>query len=87
MVKAKSSASKSECSSRREPALTSTNSRWSELTSAATEFTARCRILRTAGCFRADLHPDLKADFILADGMRDPLLPRLLSGQIPIGDN
>ena len=31
--------------------------------------------------FRADLHPDLKADFILANGMRDLLLLRLLWGR------
>jgi len=56
-------------SSRREEALTSFASvSMSLLTSAATRFReqagVRCRIPRNADSFRADLHPDFKADLV-----------------------
>ena len=42
---------------------------------------------RNADSFRADLYPDLKADFILVNGMRDMLLPLPLSGQVALKMN
>ena len=42
---------------------------------------------RNADSFRQDLHPDLKADFILANGMLDLLLQRPLLGLVELNAN
>ncbi len=42
---------------------------------------------RNADTFHANLHPDLKADFTLANGKGRPLLTRLLQGQVNFEKN